>query len=47
MKLNVTWNYDLNIGQIISNHLFESPFHFIGQNIKGTLWIVSLAIVPH
>lgn len=42
----VTGDDDLNTGQVVANHLLESSFHFVSQDVESALWVVSFAVVP-
>lgn len=42
----ITWDDNLNAGQVVADHLFECSFHLVSQDIECAFGVVGLAIVP-
>lgn len=35
------------VGEVVPDHFFESPLHFIGEHVEGAFWIICFAVVPN
>lgn len=46
-ELRLTWDNDLNVGQVVSDHFLEGSLHLVGQNVERAFRIVGLAVVPY
>lgn len=42
----LTWNDNLDAGQVVADHLFECSLHLVSQDIEGALGVVGFAVVP-